>query len=93
MLQIFSVKSPLFFLLKNLRTLQKIAFENDICKRSGKILHINILTEWGIMGFLYSKIVRNRGCLRANVSNIIKYGSPRTSTPNLRHVGVLLTKI
>ena len=55
--------------------MQKIAFENDIYKRSGKNLHINIV---GIMGFLYLKIVKDRSyyktitLLRANVSNIAK---------------------
>ena len=39
---------------------QKLAFESDLGKRSGKILHINILPEWGMMGFLYSKVVGDR---------------------------------
>ena len=31
--------------------------KHGICKRSGKIIHINILTEWGIMGFCFKRLL------------------------------------
>ena len=85
----------LFFFRRFHRTLQKVAIENDICRRSGKILRINILTEWDIIGFLYSKVLEIEGIIKLLLYEqmfliLLKYESQRTSTPNLKHVGVVL---
>ena len=55
-------------------------------------LYTNILTEWVIMGFCIKRLLEIEVIKTIELLILLKYASKRTSTPNLKHLGVVLVK-